>query len=156
MRIPESGKIFLVESGILGFGIRNTAQGIRNPTNDWNLEFKLFHWELGFTTWNPESTAWNPECKTVLDFFTWGETLGEVAHPWVERTSKVITLSHTSGCVFFPLQVLVWRVWSGTRCLVTVYLVTQLTLLQEWNLMEKVCTMDRRKTTSLFCSERSI
>ena len=25
-----------MESGILGFGIRNTAQGIRNPTNDWN------------------------------------------------------------------------------------------------------------------------
>ena len=30
-----------VESGILGFGIRNTAQGIPNPTNDWNPEFKL-------------------------------------------------------------------------------------------------------------------
>ena len=26
----------LVESGILGFGIQNTAQGIRNPTKDWN------------------------------------------------------------------------------------------------------------------------
>ena len=32
----------LVEYGILGFGIRNTAQGIQNPTNDWNPEFK-FH-----------------------------------------------------------------------------------------------------------------
>ena len=30
--IPESGKIVLVESGILSFGIQNTAQGIRNPT----------------------------------------------------------------------------------------------------------------------------
>ena len=32
----EFGKVLLVESGILGFGIRNSAQGIRNPTNDWN------------------------------------------------------------------------------------------------------------------------
>ena len=31
---PESGKILLVESGILGFGIWNTAQGTRNPPND--------------------------------------------------------------------------------------------------------------------------
>ena len=30
----ESGKIFLVESGILGFGIQNTAQGIRIPANN--------------------------------------------------------------------------------------------------------------------------
>ena len=29
----ESGTILLVESGILGFGIRKTAQGIANPTN---------------------------------------------------------------------------------------------------------------------------
>ena len=32
IRILESGKLLLVESGIVGFGIRNTAQGIRNPT----------------------------------------------------------------------------------------------------------------------------
>ena len=38
LHIRESGKGLLVESGILGFGIRNTAQGIRNPTKDWNLE----------------------------------------------------------------------------------------------------------------------
>ena len=36
MRDPEPGKYFLVESGIMGFGIRNTDQGIRNPTKDWN------------------------------------------------------------------------------------------------------------------------
>ena len=29
-----------MESGILFFGIRNTAQGDKNPTNDWNPEFK--------------------------------------------------------------------------------------------------------------------
>ena len=30
-------ELFLVESGILGFGIWNTAQGIRNPNNDGNF-----------------------------------------------------------------------------------------------------------------------
>ena len=36
--VPESGKILLMESEILAFVIRNTAQGIRNPTDDWNPE----------------------------------------------------------------------------------------------------------------------
>ena len=36
IRIPESVKFLLVESEILDFGIRDTAQGIWNPTNDWN------------------------------------------------------------------------------------------------------------------------
>ena len=33
----ESGKILLAEFKILGLGIRNTAQGIRNSTNLQNL-----------------------------------------------------------------------------------------------------------------------
>ena len=45
-----------MESGTLSFETRNTAQGIQNPTNDWN----------------PESTAWNPESKTGLDSLTSG------------------------------------------------------------------------------------
>ena len=66
--IPESGKFFLEESGIWGFEIWNTARGIWNPINDWNLESK-FHRQ------SPESSSWNrnPESKTVLDFLTWGE-----------------------------------------------------------------------------------
>ena len=44
IRISESGKILLVESGILDFVIRKTAQGIRDPTDDWNSESK-FHWQ---------------------------------------------------------------------------------------------------------------
>ena len=64
IRIRE---FLLVESGILGFEIRN-------PTNDWNPEFK-FHWKkLESITWNPESTAWTPESKTDLDFLIWGDT----------------------------------------------------------------------------------
>ena len=38
--------------GILVFGIRKSAQGIRNPTNDWNPESK-FHWR---GVRNPSST----------------------------------------------------------------------------------------------------
>ena len=54
-RNPDSGKILLMESGIPGFGIRNTAQGIANPNNEWN-----------------------PESKTVLDFLTWGDVIASV------------------------------------------------------------------------------
>ena len=50
-------KVSLVETGILGFGIRNIAQGIRNLTNDWNPESK-FYWKiLESSIWNPESWA---------------------------------------------------------------------------------------------------
>ena len=49
--VRESRFRNLGNSGILGFGIRNAAQGFQNPTNDWN-----------------------PESKTVLDFLTWGDT----------------------------------------------------------------------------------
>ena len=42
LKNPDSGKILLVESGILGFGTQNTVQGIRNPTEEWNPESK-FH-----------------------------------------------------------------------------------------------------------------
>ena len=40
--IPEWGKFLPLESGVLGFGIRNTAQEIRNPTNDWNPESAFY------------------------------------------------------------------------------------------------------------------
>ena len=36
IRIPESVKFLLMESGILGFGIRNSTKNL-NPANDWNL-----------------------------------------------------------------------------------------------------------------------
>ena len=42
IRIPETVKFLLVNSGILGFGTRKTAKGIRNSTNDCNPESK-FH-----------------------------------------------------------------------------------------------------------------
>ena len=66
LRISESRRILLVESGI-----RNAAQWIRNPTNDWNPESK-FHWlKLESSISNPDSTTSNPEFKTSLEFLTW-------------------------------------------------------------------------------------
>ena len=67
-------KIFLVESEILGFGIGNSAQGIRNPTNDWNPNSKFFEQRPESSTWNSDQpTAWNPESKIVLDSLTWDD-----------------------------------------------------------------------------------
>lgn len=40
IRIPETGKFFLLESAIQDFGFRNLAQGFRNQTKDWNPESK--------------------------------------------------------------------------------------------------------------------
>ena len=71
MKFILTFNILLVESGILGSKIRNTAQGIRNPTNNWNLESKFYWPRLAFSTWIPGSTVWNPESKTVLGSLTW-------------------------------------------------------------------------------------
>ena len=71
IRIPETVKFLLVESWILGFGIRNTAQGIQK----FHWQSSKFRWQrLESSTWNPESTAWNTESKTVLDTLARGDT----------------------------------------------------------------------------------
>ena len=102
IRIPESKKFLLVESGILGFRIRNTAQGIRNPTNNWNPESK-FHWQrLESSTWNPESKEWNPESKIVLDSLSkaiWSTNVKQrlcyrLATKEVKRCNKYIITSY--------------------------------------------------------------
>ena len=38
IRIPEPMNLSVLESGILGLGIRNPALGILQPANDWNPE----------------------------------------------------------------------------------------------------------------------
>ena len=80
--IAESGKILLVDSGILGFGIRNTAHkesgiplaiGIQNPSSTQK-------------DWNPESMAWNPDSKTVLDSLLCGDAfLNLLTRHWLCR-----------------------------------------------------------------------
>ena len=69
-------KIVFVESGILGFAMRNIAEGIQNSTNDWNsgVPESKFHWEKQeSSSWNREFTVWNPESGTVLDSLTWAD-----------------------------------------------------------------------------------
>ena len=41
MRIPESDKFLLLQSGILGLGIWNSVQGIWDRANNWNAESKI-------------------------------------------------------------------------------------------------------------------
>ena len=56
--IEKSGTFLLVaKSRIFSFGIRNTAQGIWNPTHDGNQVSKFYLQSLESSTWNPESTA---------------------------------------------------------------------------------------------------
>ena len=59
IRIPESRNFLLVESGILGFVIRNPALRIRNPTKDWNPESNLpkIHSRLNWATRSNEKPS---------------------------------------------------------------------------------------------------
>ena len=71
IRIPESVKFFLVESGILGFGIQNKAQGIRNPTKDLNPESTKKDSNQLPGIRNPRRGIL--KSKTVLHSLTWGK-----------------------------------------------------------------------------------
>ena len=61
-RNPESGKILLMESGILEFGIQNKAHGIRNPSNDLESGAQLFEGQLainpGFSFLRWKAFSW--------------------------------------------------------------------------------------------------
>ena len=46
-RNREFLEFLLVKSGLLAFGIRNIFQEIRNPTNNWDLEFKFQRQRIG-------------------------------------------------------------------------------------------------------------
>ena len=59
--------MLLVESGILSLGIRNRAQGIRNPTESGIQNPSSTYKDCNPVAGIPESTAWVAEFKTVLD-----------------------------------------------------------------------------------------
>ena len=78
IRTLESGKCLLVESvireiwvlesRILGIGIQNTAQGIRSPTNYWNLESKFPYQRIQNTVpgiQNPRRGIHNPRLSWI-------------------------------------------------------------------------------------------
>ena len=71
----ESGRCLFMQSGIIGFGTRNTTQGIRNPIKECNPEsqvpltiFSMQYLELEIH--GVESR----DSKTVLDTLTWDDS----------------------------------------------------------------------------------
>ena len=77
----ESGKFLPVKSRIQDFGIRNLAQGIQNPVNDYNPNPSSTDNDLESSIWNSEFMAWNPEFKTVLHPLTWVDSVKS----WVQE-----------------------------------------------------------------------
>ena len=64
------GEIWVVESGMQAFGIQNTAQGIRNPTNGPSSTVK----KIGIQFMESGIHGWNPESKTDLYSLAWAES----------------------------------------------------------------------------------
>ena len=70
-------EISLVETRILGFGIRNTAQGIWiEPSIGFRNQRSTDKYPES-STWNPESTVWNPESETQFDSLTWSNMINK-------------------------------------------------------------------------------
>ena len=84
---------------IPGFGTRNIAEKNRNPTKDWNPEYKFHCHRLKSSTWNPESEAWNPESKTVFDPLTWSDSRLIWPSYTISGMHKKVTMPHLSRTV---------------------------------------------------------
>ena len=80
----QNPTIFSVESGIIGFGIRNTAQEILNPTHDKNPEES--------STSSAKSKLWNHELKTVFDSLAWGEIF--ILYLFIHQVSSPLCCEH--------------------------------------------------------------
>ena len=76
-RIPESGKILLVESEILGFEIWN-------PNNDWNSESKFYRQILESSTLNSRIHSAESRIQDCLGFLYMGRQLS-----WICATTVV-------------------------------------------------------------------
>ena len=89
MLLVESGNqaIWVVESGIPGFRIPNTAQGIRNLTKDWNLPRVL----------NPDSVRIN---QAKIDTLFKAQTLK--ANPIQGEKCKNLIATHKPSFIRFP------------------------------------------------------
>ena len=70
IQIPESREFLIVESGIMGLAILNTAQRIRNPSQmrlESGIQVQLIkNHSTETSTWNPESTGWIQDCLGLL------------------------------------------------------------------------------------------
>ena len=102
--ILESGKIF-VESAILGFGIRNSAQGIWNLTDDWNTESQFHRQRV-------EPSA----CIVSLRASVWKKMKGKVVTganslplPFERLSSCTVKPRLTATSLLRPLLLAAWR-----------------------------------------------
>ena len=80
----QNPTIFSVESGIIGFGIRNTAQEILNPTHDKN--------PAESSTSSAKSKLWNHELKTVFDSLALGEIF--ILFLFIHQVSSPLCCEH--------------------------------------------------------------
>ena len=115
---PQSRKIWIMESGILGFGIRNTARGIQNPANDWNAEYRI---QVPLTKiWNPGTGIGNPgRGIRNPDSLTWGQWI-EVNLKYVEFQNYAILKMKVRWLVssfffFFVVVILIIRGSSSSN-----------------------------------------
>ena len=93
---PESRKIVFMESGILGFGIRIPALGIRNPANDWNPE-SLFRTRNPERIRIPQCGLQNPRLPWVYQgrssrFFTRACSRSSVSNAKTETAPRLIKI----------------------------------------------------------------
>ena len=85
IQIPEYVKFLPVDSGILGFRIRNSAQGVQNPDDDWHPES---------STWYLEFIVWNSESLTVLDYLSWGNITTSTSPPDDLKSKHILNQGH--------------------------------------------------------------
>ena len=84
-----------METGILGFGIRNTAQGIGNPANfGIRNPISINRQRLESSHWKLESTVWNPESRIedCLGFPDMGQILSAISAVMANMLNKTLGL----------------------------------------------------------------
>lgn len=85
IQIPKSAKFLPVDSGILDFRIRNSAQGVQNPDNDWNPKS---------STWYLEFIAWNLESLTVFDYLSCRKIITSTSPPDHLKSKDTLNQGH--------------------------------------------------------------
>ena len=94
--------------------IRTTAQGIRNPTNEWNQESKCYWQRLSVIQYRQSGIhEWNLESKNVLDFLIRGN---KRQHKWffAELISGKEGYIPPRAYFLIPLYPLSWTATANT------------------------------------------
>ena len=93
IRISESGKLFLVESGI------------QDCFLSWNPE----SWALELDDWNLDSPVWTPESKTVLScVFVWLVLFNRVCFPWEFELPGFCRPTGTGSIIIIDSVIQIW------------------------------------------------